>query len=153
MFSRKESSELRQSFWTAFGLYMQPILSADGEKINWVNYKTGEKDISFRMEAHNKSASVGILISHKDAAIQQLYFEQFLQLRKIFEEEVGEDWLWQLHQQDEWGRTISRITKSIDGYSIYKKEDWPTLISFFKIQIISLDNFWSLTKYSFDSFK
>ncbi len=45
MFSKQEASQLRKDFWTAFGLYMRPIPSAEGDKINWINYKTGEKDI------------------------------------------------------------------------------------------------------------
>ena len=41
MYSKQELSRIREEFWTSFGRYMQPILSADGEKVNWVNYKTG----------------------------------------------------------------------------------------------------------------
>ena len=56
MYSRQEASILKQEFWTSFGLYMNPVLSSEGEKINWVNYKTGEKGIRFKMHADNRSA-------------------------------------------------------------------------------------------------
>ena len=69
---------------------MAPVLSAEGEKVNWVNYKTGEKDIYFRMQADNKTASIAIELTHKDAGIQQLYFEQFAELKKLLEESLGE---------------------------------------------------------------
>jgi len=153
MYSRQEASQLRQSFWTSFGQYMQPVLSAEGEKINWINYKTGEKNIAIRMHADNKFASIGIEISHKDAEIQQLYFHQFEQLKKVFESTVGDDWNWQLHDYDENGRLISRIYKEKTGVSIFKKEDWPGLISFFKPQIMALDEFWNTVKYSFESLR
>lgn len=60
MYTRQEASKLKEEFWTAFGKYMSPIPSAEGLPINWVNYKTGVKDVSFFMEADNKQASIGI---------------------------------------------------------------------------------------------
>ena len=63
---------------------MSPVLLAEGEKVNWINYKTGEKNISFRMHAENKNAIIAIELNHKDKEIQQLYFEQFLQFKNLF---------------------------------------------------------------------
>ncbi|HEU4470007.1 MAG TPA: DUF4268 domain-containing protein [Flavisolibacter sp.] len=150
MYSRQEASQLRQAFWTSFGQYMMPVSSAEGEKVNWVNYKTGEKAIAFRMEADNKKASIAIELSQKDPDIQQLYFEQFSQLRKMLEESTGEEWTWSLLGQDEFGRPLSRIYRELPGVSIFRKEDWPEMISFFKPRIIALDAFWTSAKYSFE---
>ena len=129
---------------------MNPVLSSEGEKINWINYKTGEKDISFRMDADNKTAFIAIELTHADGEIRQIYFEQFLQLKKIFHETVNEEWTWQPETQDANGRLISRIFKEKKGCSIFNKEHWPGLISFFKPRIIALDDFWSNVKYSFE---
>jgi len=150
MYTRQEASQLKKEFWTAFGQYMAPVLSADGEKISWINYKTGEKNIAFTLEADNKTAAVAIELSHADTGLQQLYFEQFLQLKTIFETTVGDNWNWQLHTTDEYGKIISRISTGLAGVSVLKKEDWPALISFFKTNIIALDEFWSNVKYSFE---
>ena len=141
---------MKKEFWTAFGQYMTPVMSAEGEKISWVNYKTGEKNIAFRLEADNKKATVTIELSHPDTGIQQLYFEQFVELRKIFEATVEGNWNWQLHTTNEYGKMISQIQTELVGVSIFKKEDWPKLISFFKTNIIALDEFWSNVKYSFE---
>ncbi|MFL5742162.1 MAG: DUF4268 domain-containing protein [Flavisolibacter sp.] len=150
MYSRQEASLLRQEFWTGFGQYMALVPSAEGEKINWINYKTGEKNISFRMHADNKKASVGIELTHKDHGIRELYFEQFSQLKKLLEECTGEVWQWRFQDQDEQGRTISRIFQDKQNVNIFKKEDWPELVSFFKPRLMALDNFWSQTKYVFE---
>lgn len=150
MYSKQEAAKLKEEFWTAFGQYMAPIFSADGEKINWTNYKTGEKNIHFRMQADNKKASIAIELSHNDPGIQQLYFEQFTKLKKIFQSIVEEEWIWVQHVTNEHGKAISRIYQEITGVSIFKKEDWPQLISFFKPRIILLDEFWSNVKYSFE---
>jgi hypothetical protein len=153
MYSKQESSQLRQEFWTAFGQYMSPILSAEGEKINWINYKSGDKNIVFRMHADNKKASIAIEFTHKDQEIQQLYFEQLFQFKNLFADAVQEEWNWQLHSRDEFGRVVSRISAERNNFSVYQKKDWPELISFFKPRIIALDTFWSSVKYAFESLR
>ena len=153
MYSKQEASRLRHEFWTTFGQYMSPILSAEGEKINWINYKTGEKNIAFRMHADNKTAIIAIELNHKDKDIQQIYFEQFLQFKNTLDDAVQEELTWQLHTHDEHGKTVSRIFKEKTGASIFQKQDWPELISFFKPRIIALDEFWSQVKYGFESLR
>ena len=153
MYSKQEASQLRQEFWTTFGQYMSPVLSAEGEKVNWINYKTGEKHIAFRLNADNKNGIIAIELNHKDKEIQQLYFEQFLQFKNLFNVAVNEEWNWQLHTHDELGKVISKIFKEKTGVSIFQKQDWPELISFFKPRIIALDEFWSSVKYAFEGLR
>jgi hypothetical protein len=153
MYSKQEASQLRQEFWTKFGQYMSPILSSEEEKINWINYKTREKNIFFRMHADTKKASIGIELTHNDRQIQRLYFEQFLQFKKLFAEILKEEWIWQLHTYDEHTKLISKIFIEKPGVSIFQKQDWPQLVSFFKPRIIALDEFWSQVKYSFELLK
>jgi len=153
MYSRQEASQIRQEFWTVFGQYMQPVLSAEGMRINWVNYKTGEQHITFRMAVDNKHAAIGISITHADKDIQELYYEQFAELKKILHATLGEEWMWQKLTKDEYGKTVSRIYTTIDNISIFRKEDWPELISFFKPRIIALDEFWSNVKPAFEAFR
>lgn len=153
MYSKDEASQLKQTFWTTFGQYIAPQLSAEGLKINWVNYKTGIKHLYFRMEADKRSASISIEIALPDTGIQELFFEQFKELKTMLRSYLNEDWEWQLHNTDQNGKTITRISKQINGVSIFNKADWHTLISFFKPRIIALDEFWSDAKYAFDSLK
>lgn len=153
MFSKAEASQLRHEFWTTFGQYIRPQLSADGEKVNWINYKTGIKHVYFKMEAENRKARIGIEITHHDTGIQELFFEQFKELKNVLQSYLNEEWNWQLHHFDNEGITISRIYTELNNASIFNREDWPKLISFFKPRIIALDEFWSVAKYSFDALK
>ena len=105
------------------------------------------------MNADNKTASIAIEIIHKDEALQALYFEQFQQVKNIFQSTLNEDWFWLLHTTDDTGKTISRIYTSIENVNIFNKEDWPQLISFFKPRIIALDEFWSNVKYGFEAMR
>jgi hypothetical protein len=54
---------------------------------------------------------------------------------------------------DENGRLISKIFTEKNNLSIFKKADWPSLISFFKPRIIALDEFWSSAKYGFEALR
>jgi len=153
MYSKDEASQIKQAFWTTFGQYISPQLSADGLKVNWVNYKTGIKYLYFKMDADKNSATIGITITHPDSVIQELFFEQFREIKTMLNSYLNEEWQWALHDKDENGKTISRIYKQINGVSIYNRDDWPQLISFFKPRIIALDEFWSVGQYSFEALK
>ena len=152
MYSKDQASQLRQAFWTTFGQYLSPQLSADGMKINWVNYKTGIKHLCFKMEADGKKATIGIEISHPDRSIQELIFEQFKEFKNILTSCLNEEWNWELHTTDEYGKTVTKISTSLFGVSIFKREDWPKLIEFLKPRLIALDNFWTDARDSFDLF-
>jgi len=153
MYSKEQASKLKEAFWTTFGQYIAPHPSAEGQKINWINYKTGIRHLHFKMQADNRSASIAIEISHPDPGMQELIFEQFKSFRNILKEQLNEDWEWQLHATDENHRTVSRISKRLNEVSIFREEDWPALISFFKPRIIALDEFWSDANYSFGLFR
>lgn len=153
MYTKEQASQLRQAFWTTFGQYMAPITSAEGMKINWVNYKTGIKHVFFRMQADQKSGSIAIELTHPDRDIQELFFEQFKELRHLLHDSLGEEWEWELHTPDEHGKNISRIFKEIRPVNVFNQDSWPELISFLKPRIILLDEFWNDAKYSFDALK
>jgi hypothetical protein len=152
VFTRQEASRIKEEFWTAFGKYMNPIESSEGVKVNWVNYHTRLKDVYFRMDTTSKSAAISISIEHRDAGIQELFFEQFLELKGMLELELGEKWTWKLHDSVD-GKTITRIYKELQGASVLNKDHWPDLISFFKPRIIALDRFWENARYSFDDLR
>lgn len=153
MYTRAEASKIRQEFWTTFGQYLAPYKSIDGTKVSWVNYKTGIKHIYFRMQADKKKASIAISIEHPDGGIQELFYEQFLEFKLLFHNTVGEEWDWQLHAEDEFSKTVSRITLELSPVNVFNKADWPKLISFFKPRILALDEFWYDVKDSFEALK
>lgn len=153
LYSKEETRQLKEKFWTKFGQYLAVVPSAEGEQVNWVNYKTGVKHLYFKMHATNKYAQVAITIAHPDQGIRNLMFSQFKALKVVLEDTLQEEWDWIEDDSDEYGKVtaVIRITKY--GVSIFNQNDWPELISFFKPRIIALDEFWDTANYSFDIFK
>lgn len=153
MYTREEASLIRKEFWTKLGGYLAPIKNSEGERVNWINYKTGIKHVNFRLDADKRNASIGIELTHPDEGIQELFFEQFTELKSLLHGYLNEEWEWVLHTSDENGKTISRIYKELDKVNVFNKNDWSALISFLKPRILALDEFWNDAKYSFDSLK
>ena len=146
MYSRQQTSQLKQEFWTSFGQYMSPILSSEGESINWINYRTGQKNIHFRMTADNRQTSISIELTHPDKETRKSYFDRLTKWKHQLEEFTGESWTWESEALDEHGKRFSRIFIQMNEVSVMNKLDWPQIISFLKPRIIALDAYWSQIK-------
>ena len=153
MYTKEQASSIRQAFWKAFGQYMALHLSAEGLKINWINYKTGIKHLAFKMQADNRSGSIMIEMSQPDTGMQELMMEQFAELKQLLLMNLEEEWVWEHQVLNENNQVVSRISATLEAVNIFKQEDWPALISFFKPRIIALDAFWSDAQYGFELFK
>jgi len=151
MYSKEEAAKLRQQFWISFGQYMKPVPSASGVPVNWINYKTGVKNIFFKMDVDNKKAIISIQLSHPDAGIRHLIFNQFEEFKLMLTNTLNEEWDWQQDVTDGYGKTLSQISTSLSGVNIYNQQHWSDLISFFKPRIIALDDFWDNVKPVFEN--
>lgn len=150
MYTRQEASLMRKKFWTSFGQYMRPLPGANGDTINWLNYKTGIRHLYFRMDANTDRASIAIELRHTDLLQQQYYFEQLQQVQSILEQATGEKWQWQLLQPDEDGNMVSRISSKLERVNIFNTADWSAIISFLKPRMLALDKFWYTVKDGFE---
>jgi hypothetical protein len=152
MFSKQEATQLRKEFWTILGQYLSPIPSSEGEKINWINYKTGVKGLQFKMDADREKAFIGIVVTQPDTQKHSKIFNQLLEVKTILQSELQEEWIWQPQVYEE-DKLISKIYKEKTGMNVLKKEDWPELISFLKPRMIALDRFWNTVKYVFEGWQ
>ncbi|RYY71244.1 MAG: DUF4268 domain-containing protein [Chitinophagaceae bacterium] len=153
MYTREQASKVKQAFWTTFGRYMAPVLSSEGGKVNWINYKTGIPHLYFRMNATKDMADISIEIMHREPAFAQEIYGQFLQLKPMLEEHTAEQWIWQSVVENEHGQLLSRIYKQEAPVNIFKETDWPRIITFLKPRMISLDAFWNEYKMVFEMLK
>jgi hypothetical protein len=151
MYKRQAAAQLREEFWTTIGRYMRPVPSAEGVKINWINYKTGLRHVHFRMEVQT-SAIISISIEHADACIRALYFQQFEEWKPMLHAALNEEWQWQAHVSVA-DKTISRIYQQLRGVSVFNKDQWPDLIAFLKPRLMALDRFWADARYSFEALR
>ena len=150
MYSKHEAALIKRNFWTRFGQYMRPVKSAAGENVNWLNYKTGIRNVFFRMDADQYKASIAIEIRHIHHEERMHYFNQFVALKNLMQQTTTYEWLWQPEVTDENGQCISSISQVLNNVNVLNEADWPTIIAFLKPRIISLDTFWEMVKDGFE---
>jgi len=153
MYSRSQTAQLKHEFWIAFGRYISLHHNSEGEKVNWVNYHTGYKDLYFRMEAGKNSASISIQLTHPDSLMRELYYDKFLSFRTIMHKALNEEWIWEMENADEHGKITSKIFMEKKGVSVYDKATWPEIISFLKPRVIALDEVWNEIKDAFEDLR
>lgn len=142
MYTKEEAAALKKEFWSKLRDELAGQRSADGKKVTWVNYKTGVRDIYFRMHADKKEAAISIDIAHADLGIQELFYEQFLEFKTYLHNILGEEWIWAPQIQNAYGQSISTIYKPLVGVNVFNKKDWNKIIKFLKPRIVALDEFW-----------
>ncbi len=145
MYTKQEATLLRQQFWTTLGQYLKPIPSAGGQKVNWINYKTGVRYIHFAMTAEENQAVLSIVLSHPEMTTRNTGRNMLLSLKPVFEKMVPGTWYW-----EEAVRQDLRMSVILEHVSVYRQQDWPALIAFFKQGIVGLDAFWELHKEFFE---
>lgn len=149
MYSQEQTSKIKAQFWTSFGQYMKPVPGAAGLPVNWINYKTGIKNIHFKMDADNRKAVIAVEISHPQNEERLNYYNQFIALKKLLTTTTTFNWQWKETSQNNH-KIISSISMQLDGVNILNQADWPAIISFLKTRIMALDAFWDLVKDGFD---
>ena len=150
MYTKGEVARLHQKFWTVIGQYMKPVPGANGESVNWINYKTGVRHIFFRINADEKRVSVAIEIRHPNGDDRLNYYNQFSLLKSLLQKTTGYKWEWQAAAPDDNGCTISRISQQLNNVNVLNEADWPAIITFVKPRLVSLDAFWEMVKDGFE---
>lgn len=146
MFSKADAKAWNQRFYTNFGTYMlKHVPQADPglrASLKWLNYRTGVKDIYFRLEADKNKAIVAIDLQHPDEGVRELFFEQFQEFKGILESIAG-PLIWDENYTLENGRQVSRIYQQLGGVNYYKEDDWHTIFPFFEKYLLAFDEFWA----------
>ena len=143
MFSKAEARAWNEQFYTAFGVYMRKHQPVADYGLKWLNYQTGVKDVYFRVEAAKKAGRVSIDLQHSDEGIRELFFEQFLEFRRLLEDYLEAALIWDQNYELPNGRIISRIYVEKKGLNIYKQDDWRDFFEFFEVYLVRLDAFWA----------
>lgn len=151
MFSKAEARALNEQFYTAFGVYMRKHVPQADFGLKWLNYQTGVKDLYFRVEADKKGGRVSIDLQHPDEGIRALFFEQFQEFRKLLEEYLQVEMIWDEAYELPGGRLISRIYVEKEGLNMYNQDDWREFFEFFEKYLIRIDAFWSDFKPVFEA--
>jgi hypothetical protein len=153
MYNKEQASLVKESFWRALGQKMATQLSSDGEKIKWINYETGVRHLSFKMDADRHTAIIKIEITHPDPGIHELMYAQFVELKPLVDEYLKDDWVWIYKQKNAAGKEVSMIYNILENVNIFRPSDQQAIYNFFRKELIALDELWCNINPAFEIFK
>lgn len=134
MFSREESKQIRQEFWTSFGKEYPH---------KWLLYNTKMKEIQLKFTFTTKLAQVSLDIIDDDDLIRSYYFEKLQSLKRIIKAEYLPEIIYSENYELPEGKIISRIYVQLDNVSIHNKKDWPLVKEFLAKNMILLEKFFN----------
>ncbi len=133
MFSKAESAQLRQEFWTSFGKSFPR---------KWILYNTKIKGLAFKFHADNKKAMIVLDVEHRDEIISEILFDQILSLKSILENDFFPEIIFEKEYFLENGKQISRIyLMHTEKFSIHNKNTWRSCYEFFNENMAKFELF------------
>lgn len=132
MFSKEESKNLTQEFWTSFGREFPN---------KWVLYNTKNKDLQLKFTFTTKFAQVSLDVVSNDEIMRSLYFEKLVALKTILQTEYLPEAEFNESYELPEGKTISRVYLQLDGVSIHNKKDWDQVFRFLQANMLLLEGF------------
>ncbi|MCB0426628.1 MAG: DUF4268 domain-containing protein [Mangrovimonas sp.] len=122
MFSKEESRQIREEFWTSFGKSFPR---------KWILYNTKIKGFSFKFHFDTKKALVTLDLED-DLENRITYWEKLLALKSILTEDYLPEAIYEEIYYLENGKEISRIYVPLETkVSIHNKNSWREVMEFF----------------------
>ncbi|MTE25997.1 DUF4268 domain-containing protein [Winogradskyella ouciana] len=132
MFSKEESRQLRQEFWTSFGKSFPR---------KWLLYNTKTKGLSFKFHFDTKSALIALDLED-DLENRINCWEKLRALKGILQSEYLPNAIYEEDYYLDNGKEISRIYVPLDqNVSIHNKNTWQVVMEFFNVNMTLFEAF------------
>ena len=142
MLKKEELRQLRIDFWDEFEAFTRKKRTANNRKINWASYKSGIKDIYFRLDFNTTEAFLAIDLQMRDVGVRELVWDQFLETETLLKKHVGNELkLYHNFALDE-GFEIHRLKWTLPNVNLTNKKDYPKVVDFLFEKMNGLDRFW-----------
>ncbi|WP_299885806.1 DUF4268 domain-containing protein [uncultured Lacinutrix sp.] len=122
MFSREESKQIKQLFWTSFGKSFPR---------KWIKYDTKIKGFSFKFHFDNKVALVALDL--EDSLENRIrYWEKLQSLKTILKDDFLPEAIFEEEYFLDNGKELSRIYVQLEEkVNIHNKNHWQQVMEFF----------------------
>lgn len=134
MFSKEESRQIREEFWTSFGKSFPR---------KWILYDTKIKGFSFKFHFDTKSAMIALDLED-DLENRITYWEKLQSLKSILLNEYLPEVIFEEEYFLENGKEISRIYLPLEQkVSIHNKNTWQEVMVFFNENMHQFEEFFN----------
>jgi hypothetical protein len=132
LFSKEESRQLKQDFWTSFGKSFPR---------KWLLYNTKIKGLSLKFHFDTKSALIALDLED-DLENRINCWEKLVALKNILHNDYLQDAIYKEEYYLENGKEISRIYLPLEQkVSIHNKNTWRDVMEFFSTNMIMFEAF------------
>ena len=142
MLKKEELRQLRLDFWDDFEVFTRKKRTANNRKMNWAQYKSGIKDIYFRLDFDTKEAFLAIDLQMRDSGVRELVWDQFMETENLLKTHVGPELEFHPNFALDEGFEIHRMKWTLTDVNIANKKDYPKVVQFLSDKIQGLDRFW-----------
>ena len=132
MFTKEESKEIRQRFWTTFGQEYPR---------KWLLYRTKIKELVLKFTFTTNIAQVSIDIESKDSFYKEYYYDKLWSLENILKTDYLPKAILDPAYELAPGRFISRVYVELEGVSIHDERTWPRTFDFLYENMTQLELF------------
>ena len=129
MYSKDEEKELKLTFWRKLNNRTRKIPGQRGKAKIWIGDRTGIKGVDLRFEVSRKKIIVALEINIKYEERRFILYEKLEATKKIFEDEFGEELIWDFAYEKNHGEEVCRVYKEMDGDFLIS-EQWPAIFDF-----------------------
>ena len=143
MLSKEEAKNIRVQFWDNFAQRMRKHKSEGGYRVNWLKYNTRTKGIVIRAFADENNCTVSLDFEHKNSDVRELQLEQMDELRVMFAGNFNTKYTEDPNFVRENGTVVHRFYFVLEGHSIFRTADHPTMYTFMQTHLKAMDAFWN----------
>src|SRR5687768_8628033 len=109
---------IREEFWTKCGQFMALHPSVSGERVSWLNYKTGVRYVHAKIMVEADRAYFGIEVSAPDLSTRDKIYRQLLSDLPVLTSCSGNEW--QNNPTHLSGnKTVSAIYQQMTGVNVF----------------------------------
>lgn len=143
MYNKDEAKEIRLEFWKRFKNYSSVRRKQKGLSPKWILDKTGISQLKLKFDFIHGNAIVAIDIETRNIDKRLELFGRLEEFKSILEKIIESELTWELEYTRDNGKSISRIYTQHEAVSIYNKEDWPEIFSFFYKKMMKFESFYN----------
>ncbi|MCW3805862.1 DUF4268 domain-containing protein [Plebeiibacterium marinum] len=138
MYSKEEKKELILEFWRKLGNKTRRLPGQRGRVKVWIGEKTGVKGVDLRFDVSRKKIIVALEINIKHESRRLQIYEKLEATKKIFENEFGEELIWDFACEKDLGEEVCRVYKEMDGDYLVP-EQWPAIFNFMIDKMVRME--------------
>jgi hypothetical protein len=131
MYTSIQKKEIREEFWLRFKTYSNLRKLKNNKPGKWIMKETGIKQLNLKFYFDEHIAFAGIEVETRNLDKRIVLYDKLEKLQKILVNKVPQKLIWELEAKIIEKPETSLIYALLTGVSIYNKESWQKVFSFF----------------------